>query len=66
VAVFLKSNLHFRLLSRGEGRCITQTSQGDSVMTKLTSSNNGTVPASVVDSGKIRTGAGWGLLPSKK
>jgi hypothetical protein len=35
-------------------------------MTKLTSSNSGTVPASVVDSGKIRTGAGWGLLPPKK
>ena len=35
-------------------------------MTKLTSSNSGTVPASVADSGKIRTGAGWGLLPPKK
>ena len=32
-------------------------------MTKPTSSTNPPVPASVVDSGKIRIGAGWGLLP---
>jgi len=36
-------------------------------MNKPVTSNNGTPPASVADSGKIRIGAGWGLLsPTRK
>jgi len=35
-------------------------------MTKSDSTNNATAPTCIADSGKIRFGAGWGLLPPKK